>query len=306
MNVKNAKEYTGLAVGDRLRLAEQIYVAYPRSLDILAKIEHCHQYSIISAEPECMLIKGDTGTGKTTLYRRYEQNYPRIVTRECTIVTVLSATIPVPATPKNLVTKLLLKLGDPLGESGTLLNQTLRLCWLLKKCQVRVIILDEFQHFIDRDSNKILQTISDWLKELLNETRVPIILIGMPKCDRILDDNPQLRRRFAIRETLEPFGWKHNDSKTQKNMRDDLRRFLKLIDEQLPLKERSHLADITTAYRIHEATHGNIASIVKLLRRAVVLALTIGAESISLEMLATAYDERLRDVQPKLRNPFLS
>ncbi len=97
-------DLAGMSVDDRIRIAEQIYVGYPRLNDILAKIKHCHHYSMTSMEPECMLIKGDTGTGKTTLYRRYERDYPRRQTSERTIIPILSASIPVPATPKSLAT----------------------------------------------------------------------------------------------------------------------------------------------------------------------------------------------------------
>jgi hypothetical protein len=299
-------DFDGMTIEDRINIVEKIYVAYPRSDEILSRIKHCHHYSLTSAEPECMLIKGDTRTGKTTLYRRYEQQYPRVVTKEITIIPVLSATIPVPATPKSLVTKLLVKMGDPLAHSGTIISQTFRLYEVLKRCKVRLIILDEFQHFIDRDSNKILQTISDWLKELLNETRIPIVLIGMPNCDQILEANSQLRRRFAIREKLEPFGWEHDDPQVKKQMRENFRRFLTMLDKQLPLKERSHIGDPKTAYRIYCATHGKVAGVVNLLRRAVGITLVDGEERISLEVLATAYNDRLKYDQPKIKNPFLS
>ncbi|MDT7806723.1 MAG: hypothetical protein QOJ70_536 [Acidobacteriota bacterium] len=302
---KDKMDFSRLTTEERLNMVERIYIAYPRSEGILAKIKHCHSYSSMSAEPECMLIIGDTGAGKTTLYRRYEQQHPRVETKERSIIPVLSSTIPVPATPKSLATKLLVKMGDPLAQSGTLLSQTLRLYVLLKRCEVRLIILDEFQHFIDRDSNKVLQTISDWLKELLNETRIPVVLIGMPKCEQILAANRQLKRRFAIHETLEPFRWKHDDPQIEKTLRDDFRKFLSMLDKQLPLKERSHLADIEIAYRIYCATQGRVASIVNLIRRAVLITLSDGEELISMERLSRAYKERLEYDQPSVKNPFL-
>ncbi len=302
---KGNPNFDRMTIEARLNMVERIYVSYPRSQEILSKIMHCHFYSMNSAEPECMLIKGDTGAGKTTLYRRYEQQHPRVEAKERTIIPVLSATIPVPATPKSLATKLLANMGDPFAPRGTLVSQTLRLYELLKRCEVRLIILDEFQHFIDRDSNKVLQTISDWLKELINETKVPIVLIGMPNCEKILEANRQLKRRFAIHETLEPFGWEHDKPEIQKSLRADFRRFLAVLDKQLPLKDRSHLADPDTAYRIYCATQGKVASIVNLIRRAVMIALYNGEELISLETLARAYKERFQHDQPNIENPFL-
>ncbi len=52
-----------------------------------------------------------------------------------------------------------------------------------------MLILDEFQHFIDRDSAKVLKTVSDWLKTLILDTNLPIILIGLPEAEQILQLN---------------------------------------------------------------------------------------------------------------------
>ena len=72
-----------------------------------------------------------------------------------------------------------------------------------------MLILDEFQHFIDRDSAKVLKTVSDWLKTLILDTNLPIILIGLPEAEQILQLNchSQLSRRFANRCYLGPFVW---------------------------------------------------------------------------------------------------
>lgn len=302
---RSKTDFDGLTPEGLLELVERIYVKYPRGEEVLSKIAHCQTYSEYSAEPECMLIEGDTGSGKTTMSRRHEQKHPRYESASGTVIPVLMATIPVPATPKSLVTKLLKKLGDPVAERGTIVTQTLRLHGLLKACRVQLIILDEFQHFQDRDSKKILETISDWLKELLNETKIPIILMGMPNCGAVLEANSQLRRRFAIRESLEAFRWKDADVAKQKQLRDDFRRFLQMLDKQIPLAKRSNLSDPVTAYRIYEATEGKIASIVKLVRRSVALALQDGEEIITLQILSTAYTERLAHDRLDKDNPFL-
>lgn len=294
-----------MTIEDRLQKVEEVYVKYPHSEGVLKNIKHCHQYSMISAEPECLLITGETGAGKTTLYRRYEQDHPRIETTTRTVIPVLSATIPAPATPKSLVTILLASMSDQLAMSGTAVTQTLRLYGLIKACEVRLIVLDEFQHLVDRDSKKVLQSAADWLKNLITATKVPIVLIGLPSCHKVLDENSQLRRRFAMRKSLDPFAWEHPDPETQKQKRTDFRRFLKVLEGQLPLKDCSHLADPTTAYRIHCATRGRVAGVVKLIRRGVALALLKGEEKLTTETLADAYSERLADEQPEIKNPFL-
>ncbi|WP_308796458.1 TniB family NTP-binding protein [Tolypothrix sp. FACHB-123] len=80
-------------------------------------------------EPECLFLKGETGTGKTTIFRSYAQEYPRKETPIGTVVPVLYVTIPSPATVKTVVTKLLWELGDPAYDKGTIGSQTIRLIW---------------------------------------------------------------------------------------------------------------------------------------------------------------------------------
>lgn len=64
-------------------------------------------------------------------------------------------------------------LGDGAAERGTAVNQTLRVIKMVNDCGVEIIILDEFQHFIDSDSKIILDSVSNWLKDLINETKKP-------------------------------------------------------------------------------------------------------------------------------------
>lgn len=294
------KTYKKVPIEDRIQMVERLYIDFPRNQSALNAIGNCHSHAKLSKGSEGILIQGDTGAGKTTVVKLYMQDYPRRVTEEVTIVPVLYATVPVPATCKSLVTTLLTAIGDPAAERGTQVLQTLRLKRYIEACQVELLILDEFQHFQDRDSLKVLKTVSDWLKVLMDETGVPIVLAGLPYSHTILDDenNEQLRRRFALRIELEPFGFKTSRE------RQDFRRFLNVIDEKLPLAERSDLADPGTAFCIYEATGGVVAHVMKLLRRATVIALESNREKLTTEILSLAYEQRLAANNPHKTNPF--
>jgi len=72
-------------------------------------------------------------------------------------------------------------------------------------CQVELVILDDFHHLIDKETNRILEQVSDWLKVLIKETGIPFLVVGIDgKVERILDANAQLSRLFAVRQT-----WNH-------------------------------------------------------------------------------------------------
>lgn len=292
-----AAVHAATSADERVALVERIHIAFPRLERVRDRIACCHHHSKVAAEPECMLVTGDTGAGKTTLIRLYTREYPPHRSPEGATVPVLSAAIPVPATAKSLATRLLVALGDPLAERGTTVTQTLRLVRLMRACGVELLILDEFQHFIDRDSNHILQTVANWLKDLLNETNVPVVLAGMPYSDVILRANAQLERRFALRERIEPFGWRTSAEQAE------FRTFLRILDRQLPLERASELGEGDTALRIFSATGGVLGSVMALVRRAGVLAIRRSLPNLDLDLLAEVYDERLAARTPDRPNP---
>lgn len=282
----------------RKALVESIFIEYPRLMRVREMIGHCHDHSKVSAEPECLLITGWQGTGKTTLRQDYARNFPRRVTENGAVVPVLATIIPVPATVKGLSTQLLWAMGDPKATKGTGITQTLRLLRLMEECGVGLLILDEFQHFIDRDSNSILDTAADWLKNLINDSGKPVVLLGMPYCNIILKANAQLERRFTTAVSLEPFGWEKEDEQ------DEFKTFLHLLDEKLPFPARSDLNHHETAFRLYCATNGYVGYLMKLIRGAAHLAIDRSRDRVDLGLLAEAYEERLAAHAPKRPNPF--
>jgi hypothetical protein len=295
---KITKDAVGLTDDERKALVERMHITFPRFKRVLDKIAYCHQHSKIAAEPECLLITGLQGAGKTTLCREYVRKYPRKITREGRIIPVLSTFVPSITTKKSLPTKLLHALGDGAAEKGTSVTQTLRIINRVDDCGVEIIILDEFQHFIDRDSSAVLVNVSDWLKDLINETKKPVVLVGMPHSEVVLRANPQLERRFSMRESLEPFGW----GTTAKQ--GEFKFFLEHLDRHLPLPKRSNLSDHEMAFRIFCATYGLIGYVMKLVRRAAIMAIDRATDCLDIELLAEAYDERLAAGISGRVNPF--
>jgi hypothetical protein len=101
-----------------------------------------------------------------------------------------------------------------------------------------------------------------------------------------------------MRERLDPFGWETPAQQTE------YRAFLRYLDELLPLAERSHLSDSEMAFRIYCATGGIIGYVMKLIRRASVLAITRSMNRLDHELLAEVYDERLSSGRSDQINPF--
>lgn len=291
-------DFSRMTLDEKLALTEGIFIKHVRFKRILKRVEYCHRFSKIASEPKNLFIKGLSGTGKTTFGEYYASLFQAYDLEEGTIVPVLYVSLTSPAKEKSMVMDLLKGIGDPLFDKGSQIDMTHRLIKLIKECKVELIIIDEFQHLIDRDTEIILMNSANWIKDLIRKTKVPVVLIGMPWSDKILRANSQLRGRFSSSETLEPFRW------LTKDQRNEFKIFLKLVEKMLPLKERSYLYSEEMSFPLFCACNGLLRPLMKVIRRATGIALDNGIEKLNLDFLAQAYDEEIADIDPVKGNPF--
>ena len=87
--------------------------------------------------------------------------------------------MPARPTVKSFAETLLYQLGDPLWFRGNTVSKSIRLRELIKRCRVRLLALDEFQHFVDVRRASIVNDVADWLKEQVEEARLAIVVSGL-------------------------------------------------------------------------------------------------------------------------------
>ena len=280
---------------------ESIRVAYPRWQGIVEEIGRCQEWGPVAAEPPCLLVVGPTGAGKSTLVETYAQEHPAVLTESGITYPVVRATIPTPATIKALAMVLLAALGDPRATSGTVGAMTYRLTHYFRDCKVELLILDELQHFRDRDNRRVLENASNWLKTLIKETGVACVLVGLQgEAEEVVGLNPQLARLFGAPHVLLPFTW----DERRPELRREFVAFLALVEAALPLAERPDLAGTGMARRLHGASGGVMAHLMELLRGATYLALAEGQATLTREVLGRAFEQRLASVRRGTVNPF--
>lgn len=278
---------------EKIKYADGIRIAYPKLQEMLSLIDECHNSTKTQVRPTCMRVSGESGTGKSILYEIYSKKFPVKYDIAGTIKPVLISKIPCPAYIGGLPPQLLYDLGDPFySKSSKIVLQTKRLYNLLKECKVEIIFLDEVQHLVDRNSQKLLRDSSDWFKELIDETGIPIIFLGMPDSDKIFIENEQLNKRVRYVKRTKEFD---ND--------DTFRKFLYLYDMALPLEESSSLAESDMSCRLYNSTKGNIKNIHDLLKECVSIAIENNATRISMPMFAKAHNKIL--YSESVKNPFI-
>ncbi|MBS1808589.1 MAG: TniB family NTP-binding protein [Acidobacteria bacterium] len=258
-------------------------------------LDDCRVNSKRTDEPLCALIEGDTRVGKTIAMQTYCANLPPEVLSEHTRIPVFYTRIPESATPMSLVGKILRSLNDPYPDTGSKTVKTSRLERLLKGCETQLIILDEFQHFIDGKRHRTMEKTADWLKVLIDETKIPIVLVGMPGSSIILDLHPQLNSRFFTRMEFPPFPWKTTLDKKA------FRSLLKEMADALPYPNKPILSEEELAYRFHRATGGKIGHVKKLIVRAMLIMENQKTNALTVEHFQQAYAEKYGNGE----NPFL-
>jgi len=293
-----------------LTQASAALIRYPRFKALHTDIRECQELSRLTHEPQCMSLEGVTGAGKSTLVRDYVALFPRRDEPDGTRIPIFYAETPSPVTVKGMAASMLAHLGDPAACHGALWAMNYRLIRLMLDCQVELVILDDFHHLIDKETNRVLEQVSDWLKVLIKETGIPFLVVGIDgKVERILEANAQLSRLFAVRQTLTPFRCDPTDAASVQ----EFARFVQYAEQAIAMPLPTTLPRLELIQRLHEATQGVVGNLMNLLRYAAWLtqqqpqaAQSVSATpTIALATLAAAYDKRLAKHLKRPANPFL-
>ena len=246
----------------------------------------------IAAEPSCLLTIGLSGSGKSTIAKSLiDRNTPKETTKGRELP-VLFVDVPAAASANGLAIAMLSSLGDPAYDRGSVAVKSQRLYKLLHLCKVKLIILDEFHHLIDEDQSKVLKTSADWLKTLINQSKIPVFLLGIERSRIIFDVNEQLRRRFSRIIELAPYDWENAASQLE------FRKLMKTISLVLPFDTAPDLSSPQMAFTMYQASSGLIGHVMRLLRTASEAAILNNETTLSASRLASAYQDVVAELQP--------
>ena len=288
---------------------DAIVVHHNRFNRLMKELQDCHLLQKKSFNKKGMCIFGESGAGKTTLFKDYEAKYPRNDDNPTSIVPVLRAELDSNSSPRTVASKLLEKLGEPYYYKGTEKELTSRLKGLLPKAQVELIIIDEFQHLIDTEKDRVIRKAADWVKQFANEVNITIILGGVLDSTRIFKNNQQLDERFQQKEEFLSFKYKSEDEKRE------FRGFLKSIHSQLPfpilpqnqesdIPKPPKLFDPYLAEKIYYASLGVPRSINHLLVQSATIALRHGRDLLEEKHLHDGFEKLVLVNRPNVTNPF--
>ncbi|GLX84304.1 transposase [Thalassotalea loyana] len=278
------------SIADKIEQIENIFVETPIIKEIMADIDEVMETAKIvgySKQPDSILITGQSGMGKTTIFDHYLSKYPRVEQDEGDIVPILASTLLDDKSPKGAPGHMLRDLGDWLeGKGGTRGELTDRFVIQCNGAKVEAIFIDEFQNAIENGTDKIIWNTSEWIKTLINLTRRPVCLFGMPYSQQVIQANPALISRFPLIHHIEEY-----DTETANEWLD----FLKEVDKQLPFDERANLSEPDLGLRLMCAAGGNLGRLMKrIIRPAAKAAVKDGSKTVTHAHLFKAIKKRLK------------
>src|SRR6266571_386698 len=300
------KLWLAMTKAQRIDMVEHILIKHERFNTLYERIDYCARFGteIETKNPPCLAILGNTGAGKTTLVDTWLANAPLhpMETPEGSIIPYLYVLVPSSPKKKGAVAAILRALHDPNPSRGTEWDMILRVHNLIKRCKVKMIFVDEFQHLMDKDTQQVVHAIADFLKDIINQAHVPMILTGkLGEAEPILLANSQLDRRFGTPLVLQPFEWDRSRPETIK----EFRTLMRDIDQALPL-DLSDLQNEEMAFRFFYASAGYLGWIMEIIREAAIRAIDIDCHCLNKQLLSAAYEARLAgtDVGDGKVNPF--
>jgi hypothetical protein len=126
------------------------------------------------------------------------------------------------------------------------------------------VILEEFQHFIDKGSFAIAHHLADWLKVLVDDTNVMLVVSGLPRGLAVIKQNEQLEGRFLAPVEMKRFDWRVQEHRSE--FAAIAAGFERSMRSQLDLPA---LGSPEMAFRLCCASGGLIGYLTKLLRQLV-------------------------------------
>lgn len=215
--------------------------------------------------PYSLLVYGESGVGKSTLAKQFVEtlNQNSKLVDGITHYPALYVKLSVLKSPIQFITQLLWQFGVT-KLSGRLDSLPLmeRLKVLLKNHNVQVVVIDEMQNSLPLATGQRVLEIAKTLTELIDDTRIPFILLGTPallklkEIDKRSTDHlyeEQLSRRFK-----KPIHIPHFPIR--------IRQWIEIINF---LAEKKGIAPLTTDHitissRLHIATKGKVGLLQKL------------------------------------------
>jgi hypothetical protein len=277
------------------RKLSKLFVATKYHERALVRLNECTQLSRLDGEPHNMLLVGDSGSGKTFTLSHFRALQSD--TQNASAYNRLQILTPSDAKPKSMNAAILEAAGDVFAWRGTYHQQMDRLPEVLDAREVNMIMIDEFQHVFEGKPKATTKSAMQWLKNIHNKLRRPIVLSGLTNICGFVQSSVELARRFSVVVRLPRLAISSPEHTRE------FRRVLAEIDAVMPYPSKIPFAEDQMLLRFYCASGGALGRVTDLTKRASLYTHKSGEHETSLEHLAAAFKAEFEGATGDV-NPF--
>ena len=149
---------------------------------------------------------GPTRLGKTEVIRRLIKNAEH-ANSLVPMKNFVQASLPAQVSSREIYATMLSSMNlksRPGDNTASIRNRLFR---AIEQFGIRVIAIDECNHVVERGSNLSARAAADHFKTVVDETGVNLVLLGLPRFQKIIDNNEQLRDRASATILFKPYDW---------------------------------------------------------------------------------------------------
>lgn len=272
-----------------------VVVPYPEFADSLQGALSAVQWMREVRMPDGVLLLADPGMGKTLLLTILKRRLTSDANPLKSSRPVLDISLDSASDVYQIAMKLMLALGYPaLPTRPTLPSMTAMIDTAIERLRPVAILIDEGQHVCEGNRQNTARTLTDWLKVRVDKHNLPVIIVGTRTLESIAEINSQFVSRVSKRYYLNAFAFG-----------DAWRQVLGSIAESVKSLDLNSLSAQGLSRLVHEAAHGNLRRLKKLLIFSCVRAIDGGSPALKLEHLAAGYADAFGGPSGAA-NPFLA
>lgn len=251
-----------------------------------------------SAKGSFFFLYGISGIGKTTVLQQVlTQDLPN--QEGWGSENVLSVLVPRKCNTRSLTIAILNAMGDPYAMKNiSEAKLTMRMIRVLKQKPYRLVAFDDCHHLLDGKSMAIVEGVAHCFKEIVDDARVSVVLVGHPETHMLVRAKDEIKGREVKDMKLMPFGFKTKDE------RMDFRLFLKRLDEYIP-GDVIGLSDKDVAEKLHYLSDGRVGFLWRLIWNALERAYSRNNGHMTAEDIGHAFEELRTEDEKEMDNVFL-
>lgn len=268
---------------------------YDAAMLAIAKLHHSQR---LHRKGGGLLICGPSGVGKSTLLEKYLSNFQPFEEGRQIFIPVLKVTCPSSATANGLISAIFDAMGFPIPSRTDLAEKTIKVAKLIKLYRVELLLLDEFQHAYYSRSLADFRQLIDTVKNIMNETKVASVLVGLNEIDEVISSNEQVARRHSEKIEITTFQMDDEEDFIE------FRAVLKAYQELLVIPPEVPLFEANLARRFLVASNGNLDYLRRIIEKSVVIAGFAELTQMNQAVYAAAFREHVWKSVPDRLNPF--